>query len=215
MSTPQIITQTENWIVVDKPEGWLSVPSRLGRKDERACIGYWLEEKLGVRVFPVHRLDLEVSGVMIFGLNDDFHRWASGLFEHHKIVKTYSAFTSSCTDFEVGREYVWENKIVRGKKRSFYAEHGKESRTLALLEQVEGTRAVWSLQPVTGRPHQLRLDLSSRGCAIWGDELYGSGEKWHDGQGIALRAVRLDFKHATGFADWKLQEFYQVAGLTD
>lgn len=213
MMNPSILSQTSNWVLLDKPTGWLSVPSRLGRKDERPCVGYWLEEQMGTQVYPVHRLDLEVSGLILFALSDDFHRWGNDLFENHKVAKTYQAITSVPADIPVGIEQRWEGLIVRGKKRSFFAGHGKPSMTLANLERIEGNKALWSLNPQTGRPHQLRLDLSSRGAPICGDQLYGSTVEWTAG-GIALRAVQLNFKNAAGFAEWDLKELYQVKGLT-
>lgn len=212
MIQPQILAQTSNWILVDKPVGWLSVPSRLGKKDERPCLGYWLEEKMQTKISPVHRLDLEVSGLMLFALSDEFHRWANDLFEHHKIDKTYAAITDMPGPIALGEEFHWSGKIVRGKKRSFYADHGKDSLTLAKIERLAADRAEWSLRPQTGRPHQLRLDLSSRGWPIWGDKLYGSQKEWPSG-GIALRAVRLNFKNAADFNEWQLQEEYHVTGF--
>lgn len=212
MNFPKILSQTSNWVLLDKPAGWLSVPSRLGRKDERPCVGYWLEEQMGTQIYPVHRLDLEVSGIMIYGLSDQFHRWGNDLFENHKVEKTYQAFTAVPSDIPVGIEQRWEGLIVRGKKRSFFAGHGKPSVTLATIERVEAERAVWNLKPQTGRPHQLRLDLSSRRAPICGDQLYGSLVEW-PADGIALRAVQLNFKNASGFEDWELKELYQVAGF--
>lgn len=212
MTSPKILFQTSNWVLLDKPAGWLSVPSRLGRKDERSCVGYWLEEQMGTQVYPVHRLDLEVSGLMLFALSDGFHRWANEIFENHRVEKTYRAFTGVPVGINVGEELIWKNKIVRGKKRSFYAAHGKESETHAKLISVKDGRGEWSLRPQTGRPHQLRLDLSSRGWPIWGDQLYGSTHVWA-ACGIALRAVQLNFKNTVAYADWELQELYQIQGL--
>jgi hypothetical protein len=50
----------------------------------------------------------------------------------------------------------------------------------------------WSLRPLTGRPHQLRFELSRRGWPVWGDALYGSARPFPIPGGIALRAVSLD-----------------------
>ena len=63
----QILFQNRDFIYVNKPAMVLSVPPRFPEKDQRDVLGKDLEKQLGVSIFPVHRLDFEVSGIIVFG----------------------------------------------------------------------------------------------------------------------------------------------------
>lgn len=189
-----VLFQNDAVVVIDKPAGWLSVPSRKGLDDARPCVGPALEGQLSGRLWPVHRLDLEVSGLLLFARSADAHRKACGWFERRTVHKTYQALTEGPAPLEP--EAIWTGVLVKGKKRAFTAPHGKPTETRV---QWLGTRADgaqhWELEPVTGRSHQLRFDMARHGYMILGDVLYGSTQGYA-GDGIALRAVRLDFHAA-------------------
>jgi tRNA pseudouridine32 synthase/23S rRNA pseudouridine746 synthase len=86
----------------------------------------------------------------------------------------------------------WKSNLVRGKKRSFIADHGKPSVTRAKSAGAAvGEFLKWELQAVTGRPHQLRFEMSRRGFPILGDTLYG-GAATNQKNWLALRAVELN-----------------------
>jgi 23S rRNA-/tRNA-specific pseudouridylate synthase len=61
----QIVFENSDLLIVDKPWGWLSVPSRIGRKDPRHCLGILLQEQRGEQIWPCNRLDVEVSRLII------------------------------------------------------------------------------------------------------------------------------------------------------
>jgi tRNA pseudouridine32 synthase/23S rRNA pseudouridine746 synthase len=188
--------QSERWAACDKPPGWLSVPSRMGRADPRPVLGLALETALGRRVWPVHRLDLEVSGLILFALDAEAHRCASRWFETHDVRKTYEAWTTVATPAPPD-EQEWRCRLARGKKRAFEAPHGKDAVTLAraldLVTYGAHTLQRWRLQPLTGRSHQLRYELARHGHPIVGDALYGSELPFRP-DAIALRSVQLDFR---------------------
>ena len=193
MDSPfKTIAETSDWIVVDKPAGMLTVPSRQGALDERPCLKALVAEMLGRQIWAVHRLDVEVSGLVLFAKTADFHRSANQAFENHLARKTYEAVSARPADFrgEPGQEWTWKFKLVRGKKRSFEAPHGKLAITRAHIEKISESRIHWTLWPETGRSHQLRVSLARIDCPIVGDRLYGSQTLW-TGEGIALRAVAL------------------------
>lgn len=212
MGTPleiSILLQNPHAVLVDKPAQWLSIPGR-DPKDVRPVLGRLLEEKLQSKVFPIHRLDAEVSGLILYGLSPEFHKDANALFESKQIKKTYQAFTN-VGPFEKNQSMTWRSKILRGKKRTYEAPFGKESITDAVVFNKTDSRIEWRLNPVTGRAHQLRFELAKRDCPILGDVLYGSKETWSE-PGIALRAVRIDFPE--DFASrWSLPTFYETASL--
>ena len=225
MSLISIVFQNADLIVLDKPVMVLSTPSRQGVLDARPVLGIELEKFLAKQVFPVHRLDFEVSGLILYALNAQAHKLANSWFEKRRIHKVYRATTTGRSfdhlppgvtaldrdlQFEIGNQVVWKNKILRGKKRSYYSPHGDISETLAVYLGEMNGRHRWELQPVTGRSHQLRLDLSSRGYPILGDELYGSKEKL-DQSGIALRCVELRLNEILATERCGLPEIIKVS----
>ncbi len=209
----QIVFDNQHVVAVDKPADMLTVPGRFGDADPRPVLGRLLEIQLGVRLWPVHRLDREVSGLVVFAKTADAHRIACGLFEGHEIKKVYEAFT------EMGKappapmqNICWESRIVRGKKRSFEAPHGQQAITRARVLRQKGDRLHWELQPETGRPHQLRVHLANAGFPIVGDALYGSRLPF-EAPGIALRAVALSVKDDAGRTALGLPPELRVAGF--
>lgn len=226
-SEPKILWQSGDFALVDKPSGWLSVPSRFEEKDARPVAGRWLEKKTSTRVFPVHRLDLEVSGLILFALSSPGQRQAQEWFEKRWLSKTYEAW-SRARDFshwpsnvpaardemllEDGSRWEWSCKIERGKRRSFVSERGDPALTrVEFRGEVEGVLR-WNLQPVTGRSHQLRLEMSRRGFPLLGDDLYGSKEKFRDGA-VALRSFRLDLSGVPPEKRKGLPEDFTIQGL--
>jgi tRNA pseudouridine32 synthase / 23S rRNA pseudouridine746 synthase len=204
-----IVLQTPNAILIDKPAEWLSIPGR-DPKDTRPVLGRILEEQLQTKIFPIHRLDAEVSGLILYGLTPEFHKEANALFENKQIKKTYQAFTND-GPFEKNQKMTWRSKILRGKKRTYEAAYGKDSLTDAEVFNKTSSVLEWRLNPVTGRAHQLRFELAKRECPILGDVLYGSKDTWSE-PGIALRAVRIDFPE--DFASrWSLPVFYETSQL--
>jgi tRNA pseudouridine32 synthase / 23S rRNA pseudouridine746 synthase len=188
-NTPKIIELDSNWVVVEKPSGWLSVPSRYAEDDIRPVVGKFVEAELGKRIYPVHRLDFEVSGLLLFALSAETHRAFSVAFEQRKIIKTYEALT---TGSELPHFEFFRDKMAKGKKRAYSHAAGKDAVTEILeAKRISENGILWRLRPQTGRPHQLRFQLASRGFPILNDTLYG-GNKTGAVSMIALRATQLD-----------------------
>jgi tRNA pseudouridine32 synthase/23S rRNA pseudouridine746 synthase len=185
------VFENEHFIALDKPSMWLSTPSRMGEKDPRPCVGSSLQRELGHQIYPIHRLDYEVSGLILFAKTKQGQQVASDAFEAHLIEKTYQAisFAPSESEFKSGYESEWKSRISKGKKRAYSDPNGKECLTLASVVRVDGDHIFWKLRPKTGRPHQLRFELYNHKSPILGDVLYGSQQNWP--KGIALRAVSI------------------------
>ncbi|MGZ3722937.1 MAG: pseudouridine synthase [Bdellovibrionales bacterium] len=180
--------ESEFLYIVDKPHGWLTTPAR-SMDDPRPCLGRELQSQVDRQIFPVHRLDFEVSGLTVWAKDPEGHKLAQNWFEHARVRKLYEAFTRSGPDSEEWQE--WKTNLVRGKKRSFAADYGKPSVTKARMIREDDGFFKWELVAVTGRPHQLRYELSHRGYPIVGDKLYG-GVETNQKDWLALRAVELD-----------------------
>ena len=211
--TPEIIFQNEHFLIIDKPAEVLSVPSRTGAKDPRPVAGILMQDLLGKKIYPVHRIDEDVSGLLLFALSADAHRTANQWFEKHEVIKTYAALSVPvAADRETwASPQQWTCKLMRGKKRAYEAEFGKESATRAqyVSETREG-RSMCHLQPLTGRSHQLRYEMTRHGFPIDGDSLYASTVPVRLGTGIALRAFRLDFSGCQNRARYDLPAVIEI-----
>jgi tRNA pseudouridine32 synthase/23S rRNA pseudouridine746 synthase len=184
--------ENEHWLVVVKPPACLTTPARL-KDDPRPVLGLILQKEIGRQIFPVHRLDYEVSGVVMFALDAEHHRRASLWFEQELIEKTYLAETVAAKGEPPKAWQEWRSKLLRGKRRSYVSPHGKDCVTEARVVEAGAESWHWELKPRTGRPHQLRVELANHGAPILGDVLYG-GPKGEPGR-IALTAVTLSFEH--------------------
>jgi tRNA pseudouridine32 synthase/23S rRNA pseudouridine746 synthase len=186
---------SDECVVVDKPGGMLSVPGRDGRRETRPVVSFALEKQLNRQVFPVHRLDQEVSGALLFAFNANAHRELCQAFEARGVKKVYRALSEKLTELPEG-ECRWDGKILRGKKRAYDAPHGKDSLTIARCLGVDNKLgqplSSWELYPHTGRGHQLRFHMARAGFPIVGDELYGSTIPFLTGA-IALRSMSIIF----------------------
>ena len=165
-----ILHQDDDCVAVLKPCGVASVPERAGDND---CLCALLEHQLARRVFPVHRLDKDVSGVILFALTAEAHRFFSIAFERRDVSKTYLTVAHGALENDSGtisrpiREFGSGRMGVDDTK-------GKPSET---HYEVIGRNARFTLvrlHPLTGRRHQLRVHLYSIGHSIAGDTRYGT-----------------------------------------
>lgn len=222
-----IVFQNQHFVICDKPHGVLSTPSRFEDEDERACLGTSLQKELGLQIYPINRLDYEVSGLVLYAKTPEAHRQGNLWFENKKVTKTYRAWTSAQSyahipdnvknsrqpmDPHPGQTYQWRTRMLRGKRRAYESPQGKESLTMASFLGAKEKHLIWDLNPVTGRPHQLRFDLSRHGFAILGDKLYGSGVDYGENR-IALRSYKIDFKSATGANALGLPDALEIDSL--
>lgn len=199
---PQVLFQNTHLVVLDKPAGWLSVPARLGLAEPRPVLGLWVQKFLSKPVFPIHRLDEEVSGVILMALSREFHQVANDWFAKQQVIKNYQAMTARTAGTSIpfsGQRFRWESLVVRGKRRAFEAAHGKPAITEAECVGQVGPYWNWWVWPKTGRSHQIRLHLSKAGFPIAGDSLYQVSDSalgWA-GPGIALRSVSLQLPNSS------------------
>jgi len=159
-------------VAVDKPPGVLVIPGRAGER-EGVCLRDALERSLGRKVWVVHRLDRDTSGVIVFALDADAHRSASMAFEAGEVKKRYLALVEGRVEDELDVEL----PLVEGRKRTMKVAppgvEGKPSRTI--VRPVERFRhaSLVECEPLTGRQHQLRVHLRARGHPLLFDHQYG------------------------------------------
>lgn len=194
----EIVYKSKNTVVIYKPEGIPSQPDPSGDKDAMTLAGEALAEMGESReLYLVHRLDRVVSGLMVFARNKRCAADLSALASGEGMNKTYLAvIEGEIADGELC-DYLYKDARV-GK--SFVVDRAragvKEAKlVLKSLESVNtsgGVRSLVLVRLITGRFHQIRTQLSSRGAPIVGDGKYGSRDK-----GVrmpALSAVSLSFE---------------------
>lgn len=167
-----ILYQDDDCVAVLKPCGVAAVPERAG---DGSCLSAQLSQQLGRRVYPVHRLDKEVSGAILYALTPEAHRFLNGAFERRLVRKTYLAVVHGSPDPAEG--------VISRPLREFGSgrmgvddARGKPSETRYRVLQRRPGFSLVELQPFTGRRHQLRVHLYSVGHPIAGDTRYGAPE---------------------------------------
>lgn len=212
------VFENDRFVAVDKPSGVLTVPGRAGGSDPRRCLSIDLSRAR--RVWPVHRLDYEVSGLVLFAKDADAHRAANGWFESREIHKTYEAWSEGAppSEWQPNQSFEWSCLLARGKKRAFESPHGKPAVTRATwvgaVSWHEQSFLSWRLEPLTGRSHQLRFELARHGFPIVGDALYGAKVDFGN-DSIALRSIALDFSGCSAAKLYELPPLIVAAGLAE
>lgn len=155
-------------------------------------------------VAVIHRLDRPVGGVMIFAKTPETAAKLSDSMQDGKITKYYQAIlTGELPDFEGELvDYLVRDpknntaKVVKkgekgAKKASLYYE------VLDVFETDEGTLSYVLIELETGRHHQIRVQMASRGCGIWGDTKYNPrfARTKRRYQQIGLYSSRIELEH--------------------
>ena len=190
---PRILHADHEILVVNKPAGLLSVP---GRGEDRAdCVINRLRGAYPT-VLLVHRLDLDTSGVMVFGLTPHAQRHLGRQFEDRQTKKHYIARLWGHLEPREGRVDLplivdWPNR----PRQHVNHETGKPAQTdwRVLRHDADGTTRV-RLTPLTGRSHQLRVHMMELGHPILGDPLYATGPA-RAFQRLMLHAESLRLRH--------------------
>src|SRR5574343_327058 len=165
----------EALIVVNKPEGLLSVPGR--GEDRRDCMVHRVQQRFP-EALTVHRLDMATSGLLVFARGEAMQRALSVLFQDRQVDKRYVAVVKGLLAQDQGEVNLpliadWPNR----PRQMVCFERGKPSQTLyeVLVRDPLKDETRVALTPVTGRSHQLRVHLLALGHPIVGDPLYGPG----------------------------------------
>ncbi len=167
----QILFQDDELLVACKPHFLPVIPG--GRYVEE-CLLNRLRGRTGLAdLAPLHRLDRETAGIVIFSVNPKTRGVYHELFMRGKVEKIYHAL-AEVNQPPRGNHWTVENRIVRGEPRfrmKIVSGAANACSHIRLLE-VNGNRGLFHLQPVTGKTHQLRLHMSGLGFGIINDRVY-------------------------------------------
>ncbi len=165
-----ILYRDDHILVVDKPHFLPVMPS--GRF-LRETLLVRLKRKLGIEhLVPLHRIDRETAGLVIFSYNPESRGDYSSLFQKREISKTYEALAPTLPDgrFPITRR----SRLVEGEPFFRMKEADGEPNSETRIEVIEnrGNTTLYRLVPVTGRKHQLRVHLAALEIPIINDGLY-------------------------------------------
>ncbi|MBD1366707.1 RluA family pseudouridine synthase [Mucilaginibacter sp. ZT4R22] len=145
----------------------------------------------------VHRLDRPVSGVILFAKTSKALERINKLFKGREMHKTYYAITRKRPQPEAGTLVHW---LIKNPQKNVTKAHDKEVQgslrselSYKLVGELDGYYVI-EVDPITGRPHQIRVQLSTLGCPIVGDNKYGY-PRGSLRKSICLHARRLQFEH--------------------
>lgn len=187
-----ILYEDEYIIVVDKPSGLLSVATL---KEKENTLYYMISEYLkkkhhGSKVFVIHRLDRETSGVLMFAKDEKTKRQFQEHWDEYVSVREYKAIVE-------GVPKKPQDRLVHFLKETstnlvYVAKNGKEAITSYKLEKSKNGLSRLTIFIETGRKNQIRVQLAHIQLPILGDKKYN---KKTEGKRLYLHASRLKIFH--------------------
>lgn len=185
-----VFYEDEQLLVCHKPAGILSAKDASGKPA--------MSDLLAPRgVYPVHRLDREVSGLMVFAKTPEAAAFLSARMQDG-FSKEYLAVCENAppegeaelTDLLFHDRAKNKTYVVKRKRSGV-----KEAKLFYRVEaRAADGRALLHIRLYTGRTHQIRVQLASRGCPLCGDKKYGA----KSGGALVLCSWRLSFPHPNG-----------------
>ncbi len=201
MNLPEILFEDNHLIAVNKKSGDIVQGDKTGDEPLSDRVKAYIKQKYNkpgdVFLGTIHRIDRPVTGVVLFARTSKALERMNEMFRERQVKKVYWAVVKNIPKEESGKlvNYLIKDE-AKNKSRAYDAPRNgalhceleynllKRSDRYALLE----------INPLTGRHHQIRVQLSKIGCSIKGDLKYGSERSNPDGS-IHLHARKLSFVH--------------------
>lgn len=189
----EIIYRDNDAVVCIKPVGVLS------QADGQPSMVSMLVQQLDCSVYPVHRLDMNVGGVMVFALNKKAAAKLSADIQSGSFVKQYMAAVHGIPQEPNGvmRDILFKDSrrnksFVVSRPRKGTKDASLEYVTLGVSKSERGECALVRIKLHTGRTHQIRVQFSSRKMPLIGDGKYGSKDNHCD---TALWSYKITFRN--------------------
>ena len=196
-----IVYEDNHLLALNKPAGWLVQGDRTGDATLTDWGKNYLKEKYAkpgaVFLTPAHRIDRPVSGVVLFARTDKALSRLTTLFRERNVQKTYLALVLNRPAERSGE---LRHFLLKDEQRNIVqvcpiSTHAAKEAILEYryVEQI-GRYHLLEIHPITGRPHQIRVQLAAIGCPILGDLKYGAPAALPDAS-IGLHSLRIELEH--------------------
>jgi 23S rRNA pseudouridine955/2504/2580 synthase len=178
-----IIENNENFVVINKPPG---LPVQGGTKSNKNLVDNLSNSEVfkNSKPYIVHRIDKDTSGILIIAKTRKFAQLLTSLFRIRKIYKTYLAICYGSLEKNSG-ELINDLTRYEGKKKII-----ENAKTIYHVIDKNNYCSLISLNPITGRKHQIRKQLSMIGNPVLGDNKYNFETK---GKKLMLHAYSIKF----------------------
>ena len=197
----EVIYEDNHIIVVNKAPGEIVQGDKTGDKPLSEQVKEWIKEKYAKpgNVFcgAVHRLDRPVGGLVVFAKTSKGLSRMNEMFRNGDVHKTYWAITKNMPPEQEGTltHYITTREKIN---KSYASTTPKEGALKAQLKYKVIARSdrytLLEINLLTGRKHQIRVQLSAIGCPVKGDLKYGAERSNPDGS-ISLLARKIQFVH--------------------
>ncbi len=196
-------------LAVNKPAGLLTQGVPHGIPSLESKVKAYLKERFGkpgnVYLGVPHRLDRPVSGVIVFARNSKSARRLAEQFQQRQVRKIYWGVVEQPPEPAAGTLTDWILKLPEAARAEIVTAETPGARECSLTYRVLGAvadRCLLEIEPLTGRMHQIRVQLARRGWHLDGDFAYGAttgllAQRLADprAEPIALHARSLTFLH--------------------
>ncbi len=185
-----IIYEDDDIVVCIKPKGLISQEGAPGTQSMVAV----LREKCACQVYPIHRLDKDVGGIMVYAKNKTAAGVLSQQVSDRTMRKCYFAIAKNS---DIEPRGTMEDLLFfdKGRNKSFTAKRERKGVKKAVLHysliKTVGEHSLYKVELETGRTHQVRVQFASRKMPLFGDRKYGSKEKGD----IGLFSCEITFRH--------------------
>lgn len=180
------------YVIASKPNGMPTVPDPSGDESLKQI----LEKEVKTQLFPINRIDRPVSGLCLFAKYKEAAGDLSKMLAEGKVQKTYLAIVEGIVPTENG---VLEDVIAvdKNKNKAYSDEEmpqGKKAISKYKVVAYSDRYTLLKVEPITGRQHQIRFQLSNFGFPIKGDVKYMARRKNPD-RSISLLSYQISFDH--------------------
>jgi len=198
---PPVLFEDNHLLIVNKPPGMLVQGDITGDKPLSDIAKQYIKKKYHksgeVFMGVTHRIDRPVSGIVILARTSKSLERVNAAFRDKQVKKTYWAVVKNAPPEEEGHlVHYLHKKQETNTSRAFKHERSDAKRSELIYKVIGKSKEYYLLEitPVTGRHHQIRVQLAAAGCPIKGDLKYGFPRANAD-RSIHLHARRLEFPH--------------------
>lgn len=166
-----VLFRDDHLLVADKPH---FLPVTPGGRFVNECLLHRLRAETGIaELMPLHRIDRETAGLVLFSVNPGSRSAYHRLFREDRVEKQYRAL-ARCPEPPEVREWRVENRLEKGRPaiQMRVADGDTNARSAIRLLEIRDGIGCFSLLPLTGKTHQLRVHMSGLGFPILNDRHY-------------------------------------------